>query len=835
MIKMFRNTKCIISRAVAMLLLLVMLSLQLMACDPEGDPSDTTADDNTTQEVTDNVQVPDNGAIITVAGGFKQDGTELYTNVTSKDASFDFASRIEVSKIAKWEIYKDADTTDLIDGKEVTLTEGENSYYIKVHRDENVTTYHAVVNYHEACFVEFYSSSKVKVETQMVDVGGSAKVPTTPVKTGFTFDGWYLDGVKYDFATKVNEDITLIAHWTKDDNTFVSSNTQVPVFDTLDASLHIVWKDYADNLKLRPESVKCILTQTVDGSENVYEIVLTEKSAKWATGTTVPTGAELTRGEGGDWTLYIRNLPKEVGGKACSYTLVQEALSGNYTTLQGASAVTNTIRGYVPSIDSTAALTTRNSRFYDKAGNMIVLNGVVTINVGNATYHTDISTRALDKLKAIGVNAIRVTAQIVGDVGYGYVYFNNGSARTGDYNDSNAKRHSEADRKLMIESLDYAIKNATELGMYIVIDWGILTSNPMQYVEEASEFFGILAEKHKDNPYVLFEICNEPQATWGNANGPQNSIKNYAEKIIEVVRSKGSDAIVIVAPNNCATALSAFTGPVAGDDPIDMPLDDEHAYNVAYTFHCYPYNYKYTTYSWKLRDAYEAGYTVVVTEFSPMDGTFDNPDKLTYDMQESAKYLRQFREYNYNFFYFRYTSMQYNNDSIANYKETMMFVPNVNLITKNWTRDDLTVCGKWFYDYMTGDGVFAPADFTTTQKKPLMQEYKDKYLKDFGLSVVFPGFAISAKEMGNAEFFSIGKEDTLEDRQYHYYCYLIYSQIANKVGANNVSGADMNTLPTDKATPMILNYRLANVNHTVSVMYGTSNDGSEFGITIILK
>ena len=38
--------------------------------------------------------------------------------------------------------------------------------------------------------------------------------PTNPVKTGYTFDGWYKDGSLYNFDTPVTSDITLIAKWT---------------------------------------------------------------------------------------------------------------------------------------------------------------------------------------------------------------------------------------------------------------------------------------------------------------------------------------------------------------------------------------------------------------------------------------------------------------------------------------------------------------------------------------------------------------------------------------------------------------------------------------------
>ena len=48
-----------------------------------------------------------------------------------------------------------------------------------------------------------------------VNDGEAVAQPTDPVLDGFTFDGWRLNGVAYDFSTPVTADITLVAHWTE--------------------------------------------------------------------------------------------------------------------------------------------------------------------------------------------------------------------------------------------------------------------------------------------------------------------------------------------------------------------------------------------------------------------------------------------------------------------------------------------------------------------------------------------------------------------------------------------------------------------------------------------
>ncbi|WP_158520419.1 InlB B-repeat-containing protein [Bombiscardovia coagulans] len=53
-------------------------------------------------------------------------------------------------------------------------------------------------------------------DRQQVYKGGRAVWPADPVRQGYSFDGWFLGGVAYDFAQPVLDDITLTARWTKE-------------------------------------------------------------------------------------------------------------------------------------------------------------------------------------------------------------------------------------------------------------------------------------------------------------------------------------------------------------------------------------------------------------------------------------------------------------------------------------------------------------------------------------------------------------------------------------------------------------------------------------------
>lgn len=61
----------------------------------------------------------------------------------------------------------------------------------------------------------------------VVDENDRVSRPSDPVREGYTFDGWYYAGEKFDFSTKITKDMTLEARWTKN-----SSQEWTVRFDT---------------------------------------------------------------------------------------------------------------------------------------------------------------------------------------------------------------------------------------------------------------------------------------------------------------------------------------------------------------------------------------------------------------------------------------------------------------------------------------------------------------------------------------------------------------------------------------------------------------------------
>ncbi|MBR2337603.1 MAG: InlB B-repeat-containing protein [Clostridia bacterium] len=63
------------------------------------------------------------------------------------------------------------------------------------------------------CTVTFQTNCSQTIESVTVEKGDLVDEPENLIYDGFTFIGWYLDGVAYDFSSQVTEDITLVAVW----------------------------------------------------------------------------------------------------------------------------------------------------------------------------------------------------------------------------------------------------------------------------------------------------------------------------------------------------------------------------------------------------------------------------------------------------------------------------------------------------------------------------------------------------------------------------------------------------------------------------------------------
>ena len=574
--------------------------------------------------------------------------------------------------------------------------------------------------------VVFNTNGGSYIDTKYVDDGDViSDLSVTPTRDRYTFAGWYNEkGQKVTLlSTPIKADTTFIAHW-NGPNKFETPDKTSVVYESSSAALNINWKDYADAFGTRPTDVMCTLKNLDTNVE--YAVRVTKYSASFVG--VSPAGASISQGAG-NWTVKITNLPKD-----SNYSFVMDDLTdGKYTTIQAGTTVTNTINKYEPRRDDSAALMTMNAHFYDIAGNVVILKGVVPVNVNSSEFASNASTEALKRMQQEGCNAIRVTMPLGESAGYAT---------------------SDELKALYVSRMRGVVERTADLGMYCIVDWGVMmkgedaspaTDYLGRWLPLAQEFFGNMSAAYANNPYILYELANEPTlSNLADNEGWEQYFRPWYEQIIGTIRANDTDGVILTAPNMHARRLSDPRQD-KGDDPIDKPFATEISFNIAYTFHCYAYtttyNHSYTSdrkdsggssvYGWRLCDAVKNGLVVVITEFSPANGAIssENPfDSIGLDADyiEADKYMNFILENDVNYTMFRYGAVTAKNAAIdpdepgkKGIQSQRMF--NYGYATQvergTWTYDMLTECGKWFYDSALGSTGFIKAvDFDACYK-----------------------------------------------------------------------------------------------------------------------
>lgn len=221
------------------------------------------------------------------------------------------------------------------------------------------------------------------------------------------------------------------------------------------------------------------------------------------------------------------------------------------------------------------------------------------------------------------------------------------------------------DREALEQLIDDGVNYAAELGMYVIIDWHILSDgNPNQNKEEAKAFFTKMSSKYAGYGNVIYEICNEPQNSDWNSQ-----IKPYASEVIACIRANAPDALILVGTNNWSQDIDAVIG---------NKLDDE---NVMYVLHFYAGTHK----EWlqdKMLKALNAGVPVFVSECSICDASGNGG--IDYDSAD--KWVDVLNSNNISFLAW----------SFCNKNETSALIRPDCAKLSGWTEDDLSETGRWF-------------------------------------------------------------------------------------------------------------------------------------------
>jgi endoglucanase len=121
------------------------------------------------------------------------------------------------------------------------------------------------------------------------------------------------------------------------------------------------------------------------------------------------------------------------------------------------------------------------------------------------------------------------------------------------------------------------VDNATALGLYVIVDFHILTpGDPNFNLALSKTFFANVTAKHAGNTNVLYEVANEPNSvSW-------DGIKSYADQVIPVIRKNSPNSVVLV-----GTRGFSSLGLTDGADEREILADPVAFKNVMYTFHFY--------------------------------------------------------------------------------------------------------------------------------------------------------------------------------------------------------------------------------------------------------
>lgn len=229
------------------------------------------------------------------------------------------------------------------------------------------------------------------------------------------------------------------------------------------------------------------------------------------------------------------------------------------------------------------------------------------------------------------------------------------------------------DQSQLKKMIHKGVTYARELGMYVIIDWHILSDgNPLTYKSQADSFFKEIAGKYKNYGNVLYEICNEPNGEGGSwAN-----VKSYASAVIKTIRGVDSKGIIVVGtPVWSQEVDSAQADPIIGYR------------NIAYAFHFYAGTHKEELRS-KLERVLKKNFPVTVTEF----GVSDASGSGQIDTTEGNKWMKLLDRYDVG-------RVCWN---LSNKDESSALLKNSCSRKNRWRKEDLSASGKWLVKSYTG-------------------------------------------------------------------------------------------------------------------------------------
>ena len=225
---------------------------------------------------------------------------------------------------------------------------------------------------------------------------------------------------------------------------------------------------------------------------------------------------------------------------------------------------------------------------------------------------------------------------------------------------------SSGSKKELKALINKGVKYATGLGMYVIIDWHILSDgNPKKNKKQALSFFKEMAKKYKKHKNVLYEICNEP-----NGNVQWKDIKTYAKSVIKAIRTYDKKNIILIGTPTWSQDVD-----IAAKDPV------KGYSNLMYTFHFYAATHK-ASYRSKVERAIKKGLPVFVSEF----GISESSGNGKINKREADKWIK----------FLKKKKISYVCWNLSNKNESCALLKSSCKKTSGFKSSDLSAAGKWF-------------------------------------------------------------------------------------------------------------------------------------------
>lgn len=295
----------------------------------------------------------------------------------------------------------------------------------------------------------------------------------------------------------------------------------------------------------------------------------------------------------------------------------------------------------------TGRLQVSGTKLTDESGNIIQLRGVSTHGI--SWFPDYVNYDAFATLRDDwGANVVRIAM---------YPEEYNGYLSGGD-------------KDSLKQIIDNGVNYATELGMYVIIDWHVLNYAPSRHTQEACDFFAEMASKYSGHDNVIYEICNEPVGADWNSD-----IKPYAETVIGTIRKYDDHALILVGTNTWSQDVDSVVG---------NTLDDG---NVMYVAHFYAGTHKENIRN-KISTALNAGVPVFISECSICDASGNGG----IDYASANEWLDFINSNQLSFIAW----------SLSNKAETSALISSGCSAKSGWSDGDLSETGRWFKSAISG-------------------------------------------------------------------------------------------------------------------------------------